>query len=124
MAFADWPYVAKAAVLLTGVFIAYQGFLQLTVGRKRRALQREMGTMPPRAFPTRDPIMGFDKFRENMKALKEHRLLEMVVERFRLMNTNTFTIINLGKRVVITACLLYTSPSPRDGLLSRMPSSA
>ena len=27
----------------------------------------------------------------------------------------------LGKRWV---CLLYTSPSPRDGLLSRMPSSA
>ena len=25
---------------------------------------------------------------------------------------------------VIDACLLYTSPSPRDGLLSRMPSSA
>ena len=24
----------------------------------------------------------------------------------------------------IVACLLYTSPSPRDGLLSRMPSSA
>ena len=26
--------------------------------------------------------------------------------------------------VIIGACLLYTSPSPRDGLLSRMPSSA
>ena len=26
--------------------------------------------------------------------------------------------------VATTACLLYTSPSPRDGLLSRMPSSA
>ena len=25
---------------------------------------------------------------------------------------------------VIRICLLYTSPSPRDGLLSRMPSSA
>ena len=25
---------------------------------------------------------------------------------------------------VILTCLLYTSPSPRDGLLSRMPSSA
>ena len=25
---------------------------------------------------------------------------------------------------LIVACLLYTSPSPRDGLLSRMPSSA
>ena len=27
-------------------------------------------------------------------------------------------------RVIPTTCLLYTSPSPRDGLLSRMPSSA
>ena len=25
---------------------------------------------------------------------------------------------------VVLGCLLYTSPSPRDGLLSRMPSSA
>ena len=25
---------------------------------------------------------------------------------------------------IISICLLYTSPSPRDGLLSRMPSSA
>ena len=29
-----------------------------------------------------------------------------------------------NKVAVIKACLLYTSPSPRDGLLSRMPSSA
>ena len=27
-------------------------------------------------------------------------------------------------QAVCNACLLYTSPSPRDGLLSRMPSSA
>ena len=27
-------------------------------------------------------------------------------------------------RLVTRTCLLYTSPSPRDGLLSRMPSSA
>ena len=29
-----------------------------------------------------------------------------------------------GFNVDFSACLLYTSPSPRDGLLSRMPSSA
>ena len=29
-----------------------------------------------------------------------------------------------GSIVVDGTCLLYTSPSPRDGLLSRMPSSA
>ena len=27
-------------------------------------------------------------------------------------------------KVLVENCLLYTSPSPRDGLLSRMPSSA
>ena len=29
-----------------------------------------------------------------------------------------------GEYVECKVCLLYTSPSPRDGLLSRMPSSA
>ena len=29
-----------------------------------------------------------------------------------------------GDSVDVKGCLLYTSPSPRDGLLSRMPSSA
>ena len=34
--------------------------------------------------------------------------------------------INLSgiNALIVTGCLLYTSPSPRDGLLSRMPSSA
>ena len=33
-------------------------------------------------------------------------------------------IIDLRPITKSTGCLLYTSPSPRDGLLSRMPSSA
>ena len=34
-------------------------------------------------------------------------------------------IVAVGKEVTqFKVCLLYTSPSPRDGLLSRMPSSA
>eukprot|EP01016_Furgasonia_blochmanni_P002316 TRINITY_DN1090_c0_g1_i9.p3 TRINITY_DN1090_c0_g1~~TRINITY_DN1090_c0_g1_i9.p3 ORF type:complete len:158 (+),score=27.72 TRINITY_DN1090_c0_g1_i9:552-1025(+) len=33
-------------------------------------------------------------------------------------------LLSLDPPVVCTCCLLYTSPSPRDGLLSRMPSSA
>ena len=33
--------------------------------------------------------------------------------------------VNQQEKIVICGpCLLYTSPSPRDGLLSRMPSSA
>ena len=37
------------------------------------------------------------------------------------------TVVAIGngkKDEPLTVCLLYTSPSPRDGLLSRMPSSA
>ena len=34
----------------------------------------------------------------------------------------TFDVVSFGDEYII--CLLYTSPSPRDGLLSRMPSSA
>ena len=42
-----------------------------------------------------------------------------------LVNKEIVNLINShgGKAVGLT-CLLYTSPSPRDGLLSRMPSSA
>ena len=38
-------------------------------------------------------------------------------------NQNIATLI-LPINTFINPCLLYTSPSPRDGLLSRMPSSA
>ena len=34
------------------------------------------------------------------------------------------TYIDGDEGVLLYRCLLYTSPSPRDGLLSRMPSSA
>ena len=39
-------------------------------------------------------------------------------------NSMTLRVWNKNNQVGITSCLLYTSPSPRDGLLSRMPSSA
>ena len=35
-----------------------------------------------------------------------------------------FGYVEDGFGETLLACLLYTSPSPRDGLLSRMPSSA
>ena len=36
----------------------------------------------------------------------------------------TNRILKIASDTLIRDCLLYTSPSPRDGLLSRMPSSA
>ena len=39
-------------------------------------------------------------------------------------NNNSQELNDLKKKGNEYSCLLYTSPSPRDGLLSRMPSSA
>ena len=48
-------------------------------------------------------------------------VLQNLDAQLRVYPRNSF-IWQLGEQV--TTCLLYTSPSPRDGLLSRMPSSA
>ena len=37
---------------------------------------------------------------------------------------DTISMEGLLRHLGVDVCLLYTSPSPRDGLLSRMPSSA
>ena len=37
---------------------------------------------------------------------------------------STQVLVDTERFANLDACLLYTSPSPRDGLLSRMPSSA
>ena len=62
--------------------------------------------------------------------------LELVAEAFSFgteaittnADTHTTTIADgstdPGRSIFLKLCLLYTSPSPRDGLLSRMPSSA
>ena len=53
--------------------------------------------------------------------------LARVLAEFRA-ETEQLSALHLGSgsyiRAVLQNCLLYTSPSPRDGLLSRMPSSA
>ena len=41
-----------------------------------------------------------------------------------VMGSMIAVMINYINSKPVKACLLYTSPSPRDGLLSRMPSSA
>ena len=52
--------------------------------------------------------------------------LHVIVRNVKLVTgtTRTTTITTNNGKTPLIGCLLYTSPSPRDGLLSRMPSSA
>ena len=52
-------------------------------------------------------------------ATEEKEILEWLKEK-----DNRQRLFELEQIWGLKACLLYTSPSPRDGLLSRMPSSA
>ena len=50
-----------------------------------------------------------------------------IIINFLPQNIKADDLFNQGKIIFVgdgNCCLLYTSPSPRDGLLSRMPSSA
>ena len=56
---------------------------------------------------------------QNRIALQEHKPSYK-----KLKDLVNFFLADLQSQNHIKSCLLYTSPSPRDGLLSRMPSSA
>ena len=58
-----------------------------------------------------------------MGLLKKYPISRDTVEEYEVMDENSRISASsaIGRAFI---CLLYTSPSPRDGLLSRMPSSA
>ena len=67
------------------------------------------GEVPKMLFENNAKIAG-RYFDQKLGVLKEGAAADVII-----VNYNPLTPMN---------CLLYTSPSPRDGLLSRMPSSA
>ena len=57
-----------------------------------------------------------------IKVKKDGPVLEVTIDRPKANAIDSKTSIILGD--IFLSCLLYTSPSPRDATLSRMPSSA
>ena len=79
--------------------------------------------------------LKFLRFREQLDALAQGGLAAPVHVRIKPINRCNHNCwycayrvgnLQLGEDIDLNdrICLLYTSPSPRDGLLSRMPSSA
>ena len=93
--------------------------------RARRRRRMELAKESERRSALRERLeerekRGEEKGREEeekeRKKRKLARELEVLREKYEKENTD--------EKETTTGCLLYTSPSPRDGLLSRMPSSA
>ena len=68
--------------------------------------------------------LGLNHFRQSTVGDNCDRIIKIIQE----ISTRSNLLITTGGLGPtpddLTTCLLYTSPSPRDGLLSRMPSSA
>ena len=86
------------------------------IGRSRRDSQADLVTQ---LGPLRDQLTGLGQSLAASKAEQQKALAEGLADRFRELAKDLQAALTLGRD-----CLLYTSPSPRDGLLSRMPSSA
>ena len=67
-------------------------------------------------YSLNDTIVVSDRIRENFRSMRKGSTIEVI---------NQSLNQTLGRTLVTSlTCLLYTSPSPRDATLSRMPSSA
>ena len=75
------------------------------------------------AVPYSEKLIGaIEKVSEELSGVpfpETHDAVNVIIEGLNWL----FEVYN-GTKDIIDACLLYTSPSPRDGLLTRMPSSA
>lgn len=91
--------VLAASVVLS---IVYYIYWQLTVGAKRRAIIKETGCLPVKPLPVKDFLFGIDRFRENLRAVKEHRFLALAQSRFNDLGANTMTFPSLGRQLILT----------------------
>ena len=91
-----------------------------------------MMPLPDRDRIMRDVAKGSDFIRRELRIAPEHKQAEQLSASARAISDSSGEAA--GRRVLVLSprdwayhtmiCLLYTSPSPRDATLSRMPSSA
>ena len=72
-------------------------------------------------------LKGLDDLFSTEENRQEEQVQQIPIDALHPFTNHPFKVLDdeaMTRTVESIACLLYTSPSPRDGLLSRMPSSA
>ncbi len=102
MANSSLPHLTTLAAAVVFAAVAYQLLQYVVLARKRQALIREKGALPISRLPQQERILGLQLFRENMRFLKEHKILERSYNRFKEMGVGTFSFCALGRTMYIT----------------------
>ena len=116
--------VATAAsalmALVSGAVVLYQGVNRLQ--RQSSDLQRQLSA----GFTSYQPLYNLQRQLQQASSSRE-ALGSIVFDRRGVVlaaSNNALVNLTLEQVLELPACLLYTSPSPRDKRQSRMPSSA
>ena len=67
---------------------------------------------------------GFDGILSSLTEKLDAETINQLPDTIKIISNFAVGFGNIDLEAAKNSCLLYTSPSPRDGLLSRMPSSA
>ena len=116
------PKDALAACKEISTVISAPQLISLVAGIKIKSLKKSFSSKASivRAMPT-----TASRYKKGITAIYGERNSEkLILNTKKLFSRVGISILLKEEEEMNNFCLLYTSPSPRDGLLSRMPSSA
>jgi hypothetical protein len=94
--------IANLSISLFAIFLAHHLYWEATTGSRRRAFKKAKGCLPPKHYRHFDPIFGFDIFLDSLKHQREHNFLGWLANEFKNNDTNTMSVLNMGKVAFIT----------------------
>jgi hypothetical protein len=94
-----------AIVVLSGVYVLYSLINRFISYQRHSKIIKENGCKPYAKYPHKDPIFGFDLFKENIRLTKEGGIHTAIQDRYHRINggVNTFSQLLLGEEILNTA---------------------
>lgn len=95
-------HLVKVGAFLATVFLLYTLVRKISLHRSHAALKQATGAQSAVPYPQWERIIGWEMFRDSLKAFHEHRMLERTQERHKTTGTTTFEIMVLGRSTIMT----------------------
>lgn len=95
-------HLVKVGAFLATIFLLYNLVRNIKLHRSRAALKQATGAQSAIPYPQWERIVGWDAFRDSLKAFREHRMLVRLEDRFKETGTTTFSIVVLGRKTIMT----------------------